>query len=528
MPVATLRMRWLLACAQLALAGCSLINDFDVYGEADAAAGDGGDELLVDAGLIDGGDDTRPREDAGDGARDDAGKGKGDGGGVGKDGGDADAGDAGDGGDACVSDCDAPDACDPNPCGALMTCSPRTKAPGFTCTCEDGYALEDGACKNVDECFENTHTCHPSATCVDTEGGFDCTCAPGFAGGGTSGIACTPRVGAGVSHTCAVRSNGRVACWGDNSVGQVGDGTNITRTAPKAVVGLSKVASIASGLIATTCAVLADGTVECWGMTIGGASSDFTMQPVAIEGLTDVIAVAVGYTTACAALRDGRVRCWGANNVGQLGDGTMSAEPRAVPGAAVSGVTDAIGISVGAEHACALLRDGHATCWGGNQWGQLGTGTTDAIDTPVMVVGLSDAVYLASAERHTCALLGDRRVICWGLNSPDRLVVTGLSNAVSISAGEYDTCAVLQNGTIKCWLTPPDVSGTNGYAIDTTTAVSIGMGGDNWHACAVLQDGTVACAGNNASGQLGDDTTTSPAATSVGRGVTLALGLDLF
>jgi alpha-tubulin suppressor-like RCC1 family protein len=516
----------LLALAPVALVGCSLIHDFDAFGSEPADAGQDGGRRSNDGGG--GGDDgdagaSKPRKDAGAAGHGGSGTTKSD---AGKDASGPDEEDAG--GDDCTGDDCASDACDPNPCGDLMTCAPKSKAPGYTCTCDDGYELDGDACKNIDECLEGTHTCSPSATCEDTEGSFECTCPLGFAGGGRRGIACTPRVVAGVSHTCALRSNGRVACWGDNGVGQIGDNTKITRPAPKAVVGLSNVAGIAAGLIATNCAVLTDGTVQCWGSTIGGASGDVSVVPVEVEGLHDVIAISIGVSTACAALQDGTVRCWGDNTYGQLGNGVKAAAVRAKPSAAVMGVSDAIGVTVGGEHACAVLKDGTAQCWGSNEWGQLGNGTTDATTATITVDGLSDAVFLASSLRQTCALLGDRRVMCWGLNSPDRVIVTGLSNAVSIGSGAYDTCAALQNGTVRCWLTPPDVSGMNGSTIDVTTALTIAVGGDNWHGCGALQDGTVFCTGNNASGQLGDDTTNSPASTANGRGVTFAKDLDLF
>jgi hypothetical protein len=115
----------------------------------------------------------------------------------------------------------------------------------------------------------------------------------------------------------------------------------------------------------------------------------------------------------CALLSDSTAKCWGNNEAGQLGDGTTSTRSTPV---SVSGLSKAIAIAAGWNHTCALLNNGTVKCWGHNDHGQLGDGTTANKRTPVSVLGLSNAVAIAAGGAHTCALLSDGTVRCWGRN----------------------------------------------------------------------------------------------------------------
>ncbi len=166
----------------------------------------------------------------------------------------------------------------------------------------------------------------------------------------------------------------------------------------------------------------------------------------------------------CALLSDGRVKCWGFNEFGQLGTGTtMSSD---VP-LSVLGVASAVDISVGGSHSCALLASGRVRCWGRNSSGQLGSPLGDS-SKPVDVLGFDNAVQLSGSRHSNCVALGDGRVKCWGSNfhgqlgdqtqdnSASPVDVIGISSAISVASYNSSTCALLDNQSIKCW-------GANGF-----------------------------------------------------------------
>ncbi len=213
-------------------------------------------------------------------------------------------------------------------------------------------------------------------------------------------------IATGGAHTCARFADGSVKCWGRNDVGQLGIGTTtgpefcIVGTVfgsacsftPVSVTGISIVTALATGG-AHTCALLADGTVRCWGANFSGqlGNGTFTASstPVLVSGLTSATAVTAGGIHTCALLADGSVKCWGSDSHGQLGNGapldpfSLSSTP--LP---VSGITTATAVAGGRAHTCALLADGTVRCWGDNDGGQLGNRTTARSSTPVPVVAI--------------------------------------------------------------------------------------------------------------------------------------------
>jgi alpha-tubulin suppressor-like RCC1 family protein len=289
---------------------------------------------------------------------------------------------------------------------------------------------------------------------------------------------------------------------------------------------------------AFSCALKNDGTVACWGLNdLGRTGQSFTVpssvtaNPTVVAGLTDVGVLTAGNSHACAIKVGGAVFCWGNNVEGQLGNGTGGGHvPRAAGSfsftpVAVTGLTDAIAISAGAAHTCAIRRTGlTVVCWGSDSEGQLGRGRSGGtqivnVTTPVAVSGLTNVISLATGGDHSCAVVQGGQTFCWGANSFGQLgdnslvrktapQALTLANASSIVAGQSHTCAIVgATQTIQCWgdnrygqlgnssagagsLVPVTVSGslaTQNRALASSMAYS----------CALRNDGTVACWGDD-------------------------------
>jgi alpha-tubulin suppressor-like RCC1 family protein len=279
------------------------------------------------------------------------------------------------------------------------------------------------------------------------------------------------QVSAGGQHSCVLLEDQSIKCWGNNSSGQLGDGTTVNRLSPVAVVGITNAVSVSVGGN-STCALLSDKTIKCWGNNSSGQLGDATftrrLTPVLVSGITNAISVSKSYNHmsnengfACALLEDKTIKCWGDNSAGQFGNGNTSG--RSIP-VLVSGISDAVSVSVGFNHVCALLGDKTIKCWGYNASGQLGNGQLGAGTivngtpitwqpqlTPTLVTGISTAVSVFSRNVHSCALLLNKTVKCWGFNDSGQLgdgttssrsspvLVSGVTNAVLASVGGYST-----------------------------------------------------------------------------------------
>jgi alpha-tubulin suppressor-like RCC1 family protein len=274
-------------------------------------------------------------------------------------------------------------------------------------------------------------------------------------------------IASGVGHSCAVRRGGTVACWGVNSFGQLGDGTRQRSSAPVAVSGVTGAIAIAAGT-SFTCAVIDDGTVQCWGANYSGQLGDdskvdrATAAPV--RGLTGAIAVATAEHHACAIVKGGNVQCWGKNTEGQLGNGSTMDSLVPTPLASLTDIVQAVAAS---RFTCALQRSGQVHCWGANTLGQLGTGIPNASPNPSpAVTGVSDAIGIWVGYEHACAVRRSGQVACWGAagdgqvgsgsvpddaSIPKPTTVIGLSGALAVSTGGNHSCATTATGAVLCW-----------------------------------------------------------------------------
>jgi alpha-tubulin suppressor-like RCC1 family protein len=269
---------------------------------------------------------------------------------------------------------------------------------------------------------------------------------------------------------CAVLADGTARCWGSGLYGSLGNGGGDDSQTIKVVSNLTAISNICTGGN-DACATRSDGTAWCWGEE-ALADGDLTV-PAQVPGLSGVVTIVTSGDDSCALLANGTVGCFGLNEEGQVGDGQINpmVDPdpykEVFPPVAVVGLDQVTGIAVGNGDACAVRQDGTVRCWGGGQDGQLGNGTGDGggplVPVPVTVSGVANAKAVAVGAYYACALLADGTVECWGDNENGTLgngttvssnvpvPVQGLSNVVAISTGIEHACAVLGDGTVKCW-----------------------------------------------------------------------------
>ena len=227
--------------------------------------------------------------------------------------------------------------------------------------------------------------------------------------------------------SCAVRTNGTTICWGANGFGQLGNGNTQDQYVPTLVAGLPSSAKVANGAF-FSCALMNGDFSRCWGMNALGQLGDGTNNSASTpqgNGVNYVVSLAAGALHTCVARGDfgpgaGGVRCWGDGAYGALGNGSTADHNAAVTAA---GITTAVAVTAGSGHSCALLSDGTMLCWGNNDDGQLGAGVSNSqLLTPTPVVGLTGAVVQIDASGHnTCALQQDGRLYCWGVNDHGQL-----------------------------------------------------------------------------------------------------------
>lgn len=330
------------------------------------------------------------------------------------------------------------------------------------------------------------------------------------------------KISAGESHTCAVKADAAVACWGKNSSGEVLPGVGFDQDIPVTVPGLTGITQVAVGF-QRSCALNALGNLLCWGK--GNGTGVATLTDSANVPYTGIKAIALGSYHTCFIDANTTVQCLGDDSMGQLGQGSVSTTPAVNPVTVRRlgsfPLTGAVSLAAGYFYTCALKSDGEVVCWGS---GAIGDGTPLALRAVVPAV--TGAIAVASGGGHVCAAMGVGGIKCWGDNSSGQLGngiggsqlvpvsvfdPQGLLSGVSRIAMEAkNTCAVRANpanGQVICWgsVSPNNINGgyTPPTAKGSSTQLISAISGGWEHTCALLADGSMECWGGNLFGQLG-------------------------
>ncbi|MCB9627180.1 MAG: hypothetical protein H6725_07390 [Sandaracinaceae bacterium] len=323
-------------------------------------------------------------------------------------------------------------------------------------------------------------------------------------------------IDAGGDTTCAIDEVGQPWCWGRNAQGQLGDRTTDSRDIPTAVTGFDTARAPVRG---APCAVLRSGALRCWG------DGDPTASPVTETDQNHQVTSGARHT--CALRGDGEVWCWGWNEFGQLGNESIA--NGVFPASRVT-LPPTTSLSANANTTCAVLTSGEVRCWGQNRNGQLGLDTTiTAGGVPTGIAGLDDALSVSVGDTHVCALRRTGGVVCWGAGGAGQLgnglgadsltpvAVSSLSDVVQVEAGHDVSCARRVGGSVYCWGT-----GTNGQlgaganrtfsptpiqVRDVRNATALHLVSQT--ACIVDDLAEVYCWGHNVAGQAGADAFTT-------------------
>ena len=331
-------------------------------------------------------------------------------------------------------------------------------------------------------------------------------------------------ISAGSGHTCGVTTSNKLYCWGDNFLGQLGDGTRTDHPLPTPVKSTLSWRNVSAGQD-YTCAETTDDRAYCWGYSIygrvgDGSQSQIRTEPVAVLGDHRFRLVRAGVFHTCGITRLNVAYCWGRNDFYQLGDGTKIKNAR--PTRLLKNLQWRW-ISPGQYHTCGVTTDSKAWCIGRNFEGQLGTGTGGK--TLAQVVGGIAWAHVESGYFHTCGVTQAHMAYCWGqdwggnigdgtASLTPRLSPVQVSGGLQfnqIVAGEFDTCGVTMDQRGYCW--GVNAAGDLGNGTTTRSLVPAAVGGNltlaritlgERHACGVTTAGKGYCWGEGRLGQIGD------------------------
>lgn len=332
----------------------------------------------------------------------------------------------------------------------------------------------------------------------------------------------------GFAHTCALNSAGEVYCWGNNEVGQVGNGLVGSAVAnPSRPKGLSSVKMISAGA-AHNCAIENNGDVFCWGQNdngkLGTGVKDQSTTPVKLSGIGQASYVHASRLATCAVTK-GEVYCWGSNELGELV--TESTEKQVLSPSRVAGLSSITKVLVGTQFACALDTAGSVLCWGYQVNGRIGIVEDQKVSPPVKISLPDNAIDLGVGAAHACAILKQGDLYCWGWGEKGQLgngvtaetvavpaKVEGLSKVKSVILNRFGSCIVDSTNKVSCW--GGGEFGQNGNSDKNDTSVPKAVLGLSEvrslssasaytsHMCAIETNRTAKCWGYGFSLQLGN------------------------
>ena len=342
------------------------------------------------------------------------------------------------------------------------------------------------------------------------------------------GVAGLETISAGGGHTCFVNPQGVASCWGNNSNGQLGDGTTTSTSQPTTVYGHHLFVSISAGMN-HTCGITANAQVLCWGDISGGDQSAMmagedqrNRSPADISGGLSFAAVSAGEDHTCGLTTAGAAYCWGNNDYGQLGNGTKISSSKPVP---VTGGYTFRSVRAGVVFSCGITDAGSAYCWGANSFGRLGNGSQVDSSHPVPVSGNIKFAAISAGDGHACGVTPEGKAYCWGYNkfgqiglpegksSPIPVPIAGGLTFASIAAGRGNTYALTRDGTAYSWgsgmavlsVSTEEVAATHPGQIFGTQGLRFKLLSMSFaHACGQTTAGEVYCWGSNKYGQLGN------------------------
>jgi alpha-tubulin suppressor-like RCC1 family protein len=309
----------------------------------------------------------------------------------------------------------------------------------------------------------------PASTCNTDAGLMSCSMVPVPVGGG---LTFTQLAGGG-AHTCGLTGGGSVYCWGNNASGQLGDNSTTNRNAPVAVATGLLFTSIDAG-VAHTCALTSAGAAYCWGRNdrgqLGTGSADLNPHPIpeGVSGSHTFQRIAAGgffRGHTCGLDDTGDAYCWGDNELGQLGIGSSDAIPHPLPALVSGGLTFAALTAGLGRHSCGLTAAGAGWCWGENTFGALGNRSRKDSAVPVAVAGRRTLARLIAGGfiGHTCGLDTSGAGYCWGENevgqvgdgtTVDRSAPTAVKGGLAfttVDAGFRHSCGRASTGAMYCW-----------------------------------------------------------------------------
>jgi len=338
-------------------------------------------------------------------------------------------------------------------------------------------------------------------------------------------------VSAGGLHSCGVRANGKLYCWGSDLYDQIGDGVDDTPDHTPRRIGIFEDWNTVSAGYQHTCGIRHAGKLYCWGGDASGQLGDGgpnvgTNAPKQIGTFEDWATIDAGQDHTCGVRENGKLYCWGNDNAHQVGDGD-NALPATTP-RRIGTFEDWANVTSGQFHSCGVRSNGKLYCWGNDGAGQVGDGNDPTYaKAPRRIGTFEDWANVSAGALHSCGVRSNGKLYCWGSDGNDQIgdganaTVANAPRRIGsfedweiATTGRYHSCGIRHGGKLYCW--GGDGSGQVGDGINfgpdpATAPRRIGTfedwantdAGDS-HTCGVRSNGKLYCWGWDDDGQVGD------------------------